>query len=303
MDGPLKDEAQAVAHVLASTGRANGDDAAVLRIGGGMLCISTDSTIMGVHAPPDTPAHAFGRRAAARAISDIAAMGGAPVAVTCAVHVPPEGWAEAAAAVDGARERAGEQGAQLVGGDFARVDAGALALVITVIGRRAGARREAFVPRHGLRAGDVLLVTGELGAAAAALRSGSMLLPEPPDRVRAGIALAPFASAMIDLSDGLARDAAHLAALSGVAIDIHLDELPVPGGTEADAQTAATGGDDYELLVGIRPDRVAAARAALWAACPGLPLTAIGVASDGAADLHFRSRHGRVPVGGGFVHE
>jgi thiamine-monophosphate kinase len=290
MGETIHDETAAVAHVLALTGRVNGDDAAVLRIGGGATCISTDSTIAGVHAPLDTPPHALGRRAAARAISDMAAMGAAPFAITCAVHVPDDGWDDAVAAVDGVRERAAEQGAELVGGDFARTHARDLALVVTVLGRRAGTRASAFVRRSGLRAGDQLCVTGQVGAAG-----------EPPDRVRAGIALAPFARAMIDMSDGLARDAGHLAVASGVGIEIDLDLLPLAAGVD-DPHAAATRGDDHELLLGIAPARLEAAAASLYAACPELPLTTIGVASDGPTEVRFLRARARVKLDGGFQH-
>jgi thiamine-monophosphate kinase len=300
MNHSLRDEAGAIAHVLARTGRANGDDAAMLRIGGGATCISTDSTISGVHAPLGTAPHALGRRAAARAISDIAAMGAMPFALTCAVHVPEDGWDEAAEAIDGVRERALEQGAELVGGDFTRTRARELALVVTVLGRRAGSRAAPFVMRSGLRPADLLVVTGHLGAAADALARDAQPL-EPPDRIRAGIALAPFATAMVDLSDGLARDVAHLATASNVSIDVDLDLLTLAPGLH-DPERAASGGDDYELLLGIAPGRMEAAAAALHTTCPELPITTIGAVTAGSADVRFLRGRARVELGGGFVH-
>src|SRR5688500_10576398 len=105
-DPRIEDEDAAVARALGVTSSRNGDDAAVLRIGGGALCVSTDSTVEGIHAPLGTTPRALGRRAAARALSDLAAMGAAPVAITCAVHVPDGRWADATAAVEGAGERA-----------------------------------------------------------------------------------------------------------------------------------------------------------------------------------------------------
>lgn len=298
----ISDEAAAIERVLERTGPANGDDAAVLRVGGGVMCVSTDSTIAGVHAHAGVDPHALGRRAAARALSDLAAMGAAPLGITCAVHVPADGWNDAVAAVEGVRERAAEQGAELVGGDFARIDGAALAVVVTVLGRRAGARRSPFVPRSGMRPGDELHVTGRLGAATAALARGDAAIPEPPDRIRAGIALAPFASAMVDLSDGLARDAANIATASGCGIDVDLDALPLaPDAPSPD--TVAASGDDYELLVALSPAHVARARTALGEACEGLELTRIGTATgDVDEPVRFLRADAQVQVDGAFVH-
>lgn len=299
-DPPIADEAAAIARVLARTGAGNGDDAAILRVGGGAMCVSTDSTVEGVHAPAGTAPGALGRHAVGRALSDLAAMGAAPAALVCAVHVPPGRWQDAVSAVEAVGERASEQGTELVGGDFTRVDSPALALVVTVLGRRAGARREPFVPRSGMRPGDELHVTGTLGASAVALMRGEAL-PEPPDRLRAGTALARAASAMIDLSDGLACDARNLARSSGCGVELELDAVPLAPGC-SDPVRAATAGDDYELLVAIAPGRTADARRLLAGACPGLQLTRVGRATD--AHDHVRASHDGVPVEleSGFVH-
>lgn len=299
----IDDEAQAIARVLSAGSELNGDDAASLRVGGGAVCVSTDSTVAGVHAPVGTPPRALGRRAAARALSDLAAMGAAPVALTCAVHVPrSEGWTDAVLAVEGARERAAEQGAELVGGDFTRVRTGALALVVTVLGRRAGARRSAFVMRSGMRPGDTLMLTGALGRATHALARGERLLPEPPDRLRAGIALAPFACAMVDISDGLARDAGHLAASSGCGASVDLDAVPLAS-PDLDTIAAAAGGDDYELLVAVPREQQEQARDGLRAACPRLALTAIGTATERESGITFHRGGEPVEVPRGFVHD
>ena len=297
----IHDEASAVARILQLTGSVNGDDAAILRPGASPVCVSTDSTIAGVHAPRGMPPHALGRRAAARALSDLAAMGAAPLAMTCAVQVPERGWSDAVALVEGVAARGHEQDAPLVGGDLCRTPSDALAVTVTVIGRRSGARRHGFVTRAGAHAGDELLVTGSIGAASAALARGHATLPEPPDRIRAGIALAPFATAMIDLSDGLARDLHNLARSSRIDARIELDRVPLAPGVD-DVHAAAASGDDYELLVAIPAGRVRAARAALGAVDSKLSLTSIGTAVDGAGVVTFSDAGVVVELPVGFTH-
>ncbi|MEO6866718.1 MAG: thiamine-phosphate kinase [Gaiellales bacterium] len=308
---PIHDETTAIAHALRISDPANGDDAAIVRLGGGSFCISTDSTIAGVHAPLATSPHVLGRRAAARALSDLAAMGALPVGITCAIHVPKDGWADATAALDGVAERAGEQHAPLLGGDFTRTPSDALALVVTVLGRRAGAPRGAgYAPRAAARLGDELHVTGSLGAAAHALATGALAtgagsdaitLPEPPARLRAGSILARHARAMIDLSDGLARDASLLVTDPALTASIELERVPCAPGVD-DPRVAAAGGDDYELLIAIAPERIDAARAELARACPELVLTRIGCIAD-SLEAHLFTLDGvpvNVPIG--FVH-
>ncbi len=295
------DEPSALARILELTGRANGDDAAVLRAGSSPVCVSTDSTVAGVHAPVGTPPHALGRRAAARALSDLAAMGAAPLGMTCAVHVPEGAWGEAVHLVEGIIERGDEQRAELVGGDLCRTPATALAVTVTVFGRRSGARHDGFVTRAGARASHDLYVTGAIGAATAALRGGARELPEPPDRIRAGIALAPFASAMLDLSDGIGRDARTLAAASRVHAAIELELVPLAPGVD-DPVAAVEGGDDYELLLAIPPARVDAARHALAAVDSKLVLTRIGSCADGPVGASFTRGGVAVEVTGGFTH-
>lgn len=296
----IHDETSAVARILQLTGSMNGDDAAILRPGASPVCVSTDTTIAGIHAPHATPPRALGRRAAARSLSDLAAMGAAPLAMTCAVHVPAGGWADAVTLVEGILERGAEQHAALVGGDVCRTPSDALAVTVTVIGRRSGARRDAFVGRAGARAGNQLFVTGVLGAAAAALERGDEILPEPPDRIRAGIALAPFATAMIDLSDGLARDVRNLARCSRVDARIELERVPLASG--ADVPMTVLGGDDYELLFAVAPGSVHAARMALGAVDSKLRLTRIGATVDGTGAVTFLDAGTVVELPVGFTH-
>ncbi len=295
----ITDEASAVARILELCDPSAGDDAAVLAVPADGLCVSTDPTLLGVHAPRSTTPHELGRRAAGRALSDLAAMAALPRAMTCSVLVPAGEWSTAVDAVAGLVERGREQGCPLVGGDVCRTD-GPLGLVVTVLGRRGTPRAGGFVARSGAQVGDALVVTGRLGAAARAFDEATRSLPEPPDRLWAGVALGRAATAMVDISDGIARDAANLARASNVAIDVWLDQLPLAEGV--DARRAAGFGDDYELLATIPPAALDAAEAALRAADPELRLTQVGEVVDAGSVVRFLDAGREVEAPRGFVH-
>jgi thiamine-monophosphate kinase len=129
-----------------------------------------------------------------------------------------------------------ERGVPVRGGDTTR--AGAVVLSVTALGRS-----ERVPGRAGARPGDAVVVTGPLGAAGAAFRAGR--LPPVPDRVEEGKRLARIATAMLDVSDGLARDAAHIAGRSGVRLVLELEHVPLAAGAELDDLGF---GEDYELL-------------------------------------------------------
>lgn len=232
--------------------RGVGDDAAVLDPwpAGERLVVSTDASVEGVHfrrawlSPEE-----IGWRAAAGALSDLAAMGARPLAVLFAATVPEAWRAELPALADGVGAAVQEAGGVIVGGDLT---AGReLALTLTVIG--AAARP---VSRAGARPGDVLYVTGQLGGPLRALRAlerGDAPAPgdrarfaHPHARVAAGRWLAAHgARALVDVSDGLAADLAHVAAASGVRCVLDPDQVPrVPGASAADALAS---GEEYEL--------------------------------------------------------
>lgn len=295
------DEATALVHVLRLCDRRAGDDAAVLLVGGGSTCVSVDSTIEGVHAPASTPIEALGRRAAARAASDLAAMGAAPLAMTCAVHVPAGRWADAVDAVRGVAARGRDQGLPLVGGDLSSTPGAALALVVTVLGRRGAARAGGYVGRSGARPGDALVVSGPVGAVGHALALAAPELPEPVDRLRAGMALARCASAMTDVTDGLVADVGHLAAASGVTMRLELELVPLAAGV-GDPVEACVAGDDYELVACLAPTEVDTARRLLAVADPEASLAVIGSIAEGPAAVSCTLRGRPVDLPDCFVH-
>jgi thiamine-monophosphate kinase len=296
----------------------SGDDAAIT-VPGGAVATSVDALVEGVHFRRETASlRQIGRKALSTALSDLAAMG-AEAGEAYIVLGAPEGMSEAELLElgEGMAAVASETGTAIAGGDLTR--APVLTLAVTVTGY--AARAEDFVTRGGARPGDALVVTGELGGAAA----GLLLLEDPSlpgdDALRerqldptpllaAGQALAAAgATAMIDVSDGLAGDANHVAVASGALLTIDADALPIAPGVAAIAaaadrdplELAAAGGEDYELFAALPPGAVAAAQQAL--AALGTSLTVIGqVESAGTAGprAELRRRGGEALRSRGF---
>ncbi len=269
-----------------------GDDAAVLpEVDGRVRVISTDACVEGTHFRREwiSPVE-IGIRAAAAALSDIAAMGARADAVLLA-FVVPDSWRPLLGDVaDGMAKVVRASGARIVGGNLSRGEA--LSITTTVVGSTVRA-----ISRRGAVPGDLLLVTGRLGGPGSALRawtSGAApadwaraRFAGPVPRLSEGMALAEAgAHAMMDISDGLAADARHLAAASGVRVLIDATRLPLGDGI--DALGALQSGEEYELLAALPPDR-AARLLAEWSARFVVPLTAIGrvtaVESAGAIDI------------------
>jgi thiamine-monophosphate kinase len=262
--------------------RGSGDDAAVTRTSA-FAVTSVDTLVEGVHFEHRThSASDIGWKALATALSDLAAMGAEAGEAYVAV-VLPEGFDAALELVHGMEELAELSGVTIAGGDV--VGGPALVLTVTVVGH--ADREEDLVGRDGARPGDLIGVTGELGGSEAGRRLLAAGEHEPAEliqrhlrprpRLREGRALAAAgARAMIDLSDGLATDARHVADRSGARLAVRLSDVPCAPGV--DPEHAVTGGDDYELLVAVPPERREAAEAAA-------PITWIGTASAGSGLL------------------
>lgn len=263
-----------------------GDDAAAVETGPATL-LAADMLVEGVHFDLSFSSAAdVGYKAVAVNVSDMAAMGGRARYLLVSLGLPPGATAALIDELyDGMSDAAAAFGCMIVGGDI--VGAAQMIVSIAAAGEPgpAGAIR-----RSGAREGDVLCVTGSLGSAAAGLgllRSAhapgaAAMIEEHPALIRAHrrpavrveegpAAAASGATAMIDVSDGFAADAGHIAAESGLGLVIEADALPLADGVFQAAaflgadplRLAAAGGDDYELAIAVPPDRVAALRESL----------------------------------------
>jgi thiamine-monophosphate kinase len=246
--------------------RWTGDDAAVVRARP-LAITSIDTVVEGVHFSLSTHSPAdVGWKALATALSDLAAMGVEPGEAYVSL-VLPTGFDSGEEMVRGMEALAGETATTIAGGDVVRGPA--LAVTVAVVGW--ADHEDEQVGRDGARPGDLVGVTGSLGGSEAGRLLLEQARPEPMElvqrhlrprpRLAEGRALARAGvSAMIDVSDGLATDAAHLARASGLGLTLRLADVPCATGVEPRA--AASGGDDYELLFTISPERRAQAEAA-----------------------------------------
>ncbi len=288
----------------------SGDDAAIT-VPGGVTATSVDAAVDGVHFRREHATLAqIGHKALAAALSDLAAMGADPGEAYVVLGVPADLHEDGCMELlDGMLALARETETTLAGGDVTR--APVLTLAVTVVGH--APREEELVTRAGGQAGEALVLTGEIGAAAAGLAlleepeakasvPSSVARPllarqlEPLPRIEAGRALAKAgAAAMIDLSDGLSGDAAQLARASEVGLRIDAAAIPIAAGVRDVAavtgreptRLALHGGEDYELLATLPPERFDSARSSVERAS-GLTLTRIGEAvSDGAVEIRL----------------
>ncbi|MEB3754903.1 thiamine-phosphate kinase [Acinetobacter sp. MD2(2019)] len=245
---------------LSETELGIGDDSAVLSPPvGQQLVICTDTLIAGRHFPLSTSAHAIGWKSVAVNLSDLAAMGSTPHSILLAISLPSadEAWLHDFA--QGLFDCCAPYNVQLIGGDTTQSPH--LTITVTALG---------WVPhghaigRHDAKVGDYIVVSGQLGDAAYALKHlGHPLqhrLDYPTPRCALGQSLISFASSMIDVSDGLVQDLGHILNASKVGACIHLEQLPIDAALSNLAlaeqwQYALAGGDDYELCFTISPQK------------------------------------------------
>ena len=201
------------------------------------VVVTQDALVEGVHFRLDWISwRDLGFRAAAVNLSDLAASGAAPSGLLVSLGASADTRVEDVLEL---YEGIGETGVPVVGGDTTR--AKSLVLSVTALGRS-----ERVPGRAGARPGDLLVITGPLGGAGAAFRGERYV--RPPLRIEEGRELARAATAMLDLSDGLAIDAAHLARRSGIRCEIDLDRVPLADGATVDDVGF---GEDYELLAAV----------------------------------------------------
>ncbi len=283
-----------------------GDDAAILTPPPGCdLVLKTDGVIAGVHFFPDDPPESVGRKALRMNLSDLAAKGAKPVGFLIAVALPAaidEAWL--AAFASGLGEDAESYGCPLLGGDTDRTP-GPTSVSVAAFGT---VPHGTMVRRSTAKAGDCVVVTGTIGDAALGVKlrrdqnlgerwrlSDVMaahllqryLLPQPRNALAEAVRL--YAAASMDVSDGLAGDLAKLCRASAVAAEIDVSRVPLSHAARAALaadpallETVLTGGDDYEIVLTLAPEKLGSLRAAADRA--GVAVTVIGriIAGEGA---------------------
>ncbi len=278
-----------------------GDDAALLEVPAGeKLVVSTDASVENVHfrRANISPAE-IGYRAAAAAISDLAAMAARPLGMLFALVLPDDWRDEATAIAKGVGAAAGASRCPVIGGNISSGEE--LSITTTVLG--ASARP---LMRSGAKAGDSLYVTGSLGGPASAVAEWARgrepatscreAFVKPRPRINEALWLARNgASSAIDISDGLAADAAHIAEASGVVVTIDVERIPFAPCTSP--QQALSGGEDYELLI-----TAPALNADEFQREFAIPLTRIGSVRNGAAEVRIREQGRAVAPPAGFDH-
>lgn len=245
-----------------------GDDCALITPPHGQqLAISTDTLVAGRHFPLETDAYSIGWKAVAVNLSDLAAMGATPHSILLALSLPSADEDFLREFSRGLFAICDQYGVQLIGGDTTRSPV--LSITITVLGWLPIGQA---ITRAGAQAGDLIMVTGTLGDAAYALRHPlsplQHRLDRPVPRVAFGQALRGYASAMLDISDGLAQDLGHIVQASGLDACVDVECLPLHAvlrrclddspNNLAVLHNALAGGDDYELCFTVPEQSVAA---------------------------------------------
>lgn len=301
-EGPEFDAIRRALERWGPRARRIGDDAAIITMAGERLLVaSTDVSIENVHFRAGwLSPREIGYRATIAALSDLAAMGAAPLGVLAAVGIPETWRRHLDAITDGIGDAAASVDAPIIGGDMSR--AGELSLAVTVIG---SARDVLF--RTAARPGDTVYVTGRLGGPLKALRElergrepdavDRARFAAPSARIREAIWLAERgAAAAIDISDGLAADLRHLAAASRVVINAQLDKLAIVEGISP--SEAAASGEEYELVVTAPAPLDASEFSKLF----NLELSEIGNVEHGPAEVRFFEGNEHVASPPGYSH-
>jgi thiamine-monophosphate kinase len=288
------------------------DDAAALKPSGDDIVVTTDAIVEGVHFLPDDPPDTIARKALRVNLSDLAAKGAVPAGfvLTLALRNVDEVWLRPFAAALG--EDAMQFGCPLLGGDTVSTP-GPLMISITAFGRVPPGK---MVHRSGAKPGDRVMVTGTIGDAAlglAVLRGGKVhaaagdaaareflagryRVPQP--RVALAEIVREYASAAMDVSDGLAGDLTKLCGVSGISAVVDLESIPRSAATQdllsrrvVGIEALIAGGDDYEILCTIPEDRVEAFVETAQRA--GVPVSSIGMAVAGSAVPKFIDAEGK----------
>lgn len=266
IDGEKMGELQLIRRIRAGAAARNaavqvgiGDDCAVLRVPAGCeMVVTTDFSLEGRHFRRDWhSAQSAGHRCLARGLSDVAAMGGKPLAAFLSLALPKGfdvHWLDGF--MEGFNVLAGRFGVELAGGDTSEAPGEEILADVMVIG---AVKQGKALLRSGARAGDAIYVTGSLGGSAAELeemragKAGREAGPQsfPEARVEVGEALLGIAASCMDLSDGLSSDLRRICEASGVGAEIESRALPIALG--ATLEEALHGGEDYELLFTARP--------------------------------------------------
>jgi thiamine-monophosphate kinase len=291
------------------------DDAAVITPPPGFdLVLTTDGVISGVHFFPDDPPASVAKKALRANLSDLAAKGAAPLGFLLAIALPrdlDDAWL--AAFAQGLGEDAEHYGCALLGGDTDRTP-GLVSVSITALGL---VPQGTMVRRSGAKAGDVVVVTGTIGDAALGLRLrrdpsvaqrwdlnttlteyllDRYLLPQP--RHVMAESLRRCASAAMDVSDGLVGDLAKLCRASRGTVDIMQASIPLSDAARkalvaepALIETICSGGDDYEIIASVPPDKLEPLMAAARSA--SIPLTVLGCVSAGTGEVRLLDAQSR----------
>lgn len=289
------------------------DDAAVLSLPPDReLVIAADAMVAGVHFLPDDPPDLVGRKLLRTNLSDLAAMGAAPLGYLMTVSAPgstPDLWFAGFAA--GLAQDQATFGVGLLGGDTTSTP-GPISLSLTILGT---VKPGQAIRRAGARQGDGIWVTGTIGDGALGLLAATGRLDDPTGhlrdryhlpRPRLGLPLFGIASAAMDVSDGLVQDLGHLCRAGGVSATIEAVRVPLSEAARAAGaqhlSRCLTGGDDYELLLAVPASNEP--RLMLAAAGVGVPVTRIGAFGAGVPKVTLIDVDGmaRTPVSGGWSH-